>query len=164
MRWHVDDHEPANNGFGLRERAVGNCPIGGYDAGLLPLHPTTKDPYPSLLRCADNGVGCFTDGRQFLLGDLHSAIVERDQVPRHPETPLYPSEVTWLGNTVTRLPELSEQIGWLRVCGDAEAEAITGPSRQVIEHYSGRSISMCRSHPQVGDAASRSHDGYRVPD
>ena len=50
--------------------------------------PPPRTPHPSLLRGSDDRVSCLTHGFQFLLRELHRAIVERDQVPRHPKTPL----------------------------------------------------------------------------
>src|SRR5262249_21066248 len=72
-------------------RAVGDRPIGGHHPHahlVVGIHTPGEHPSPGVLRLPDHRVRRLGHGGPFLLGDeVHRAVIERDQIPRHLTTP-----------------------------------------------------------------------------
>src|SRR6185437_14521109 len=84
---HVDDREPADDLLGLRVRAVGDRSVGGHDARPLAFQPGAENPYAGVLGLVNHFERGLAHLGQVLLGKRHRAVIERDQVPRHPLAP-----------------------------------------------------------------------------
>src|SRR4029077_18613252 len=86
--WRLDDREAAEVLLALRVRAVGDRPVGAHDDRFLEdCQPAAEHPHASVLGLVHHRVRSVGHGGQFLLGEGHRAIIERDQVPRHLTTP-----------------------------------------------------------------------------
>src|SRR5262249_41487620 len=85
----VDDRESGD--VCLAIRTVGDRPVGAHHSHaylVVGIHTPGEHPYAGVLGLPDHRVGGIGDVRHLLLGDeVHRAVVERDQVPRHLTTP-----------------------------------------------------------------------------
>src|SRR5215472_4250267 len=86
---HVDDGEAATEILGLRVRAVGDRPVGGHDARPLEIQSTGEEVHACVQGLLGHRVCGLGHRGHVLAGDVvHRAVIERDQVLRHPMTPL----------------------------------------------------------------------------
>ena len=88
-RGHLDDRDSAD---GLRVRAVGDRSVGGHDARLLVFQSAGQQVHAGVQGLLDHRVRGLGHRGHVLVGDVvHRVGIERDQVPRHPMTPLSPA-------------------------------------------------------------------------